>query len=206
MQNFQLSFLFLSSTFVVARSFSVTEFNGRNDLRFRLFYEHQSIVQWSNVDARTNWIHVENARVRHQLECFLRSIFSFFSHRNGLFYYRAHRVKLRDADVFWKRSPQDFCQGSARFFFQLIKFRNCFFLLGSDLDNRTRLNYTTQFLGVQYFLDLSIIEYITDIALGPSSVKTSTMFRFDFLLFVFSDSFETFRLSWSLFGSVTYWF
>ena len=37
-------------------------------------------------------------------------------------------------------------------------------------DNSTTLNYTTQFLGVQYFVDLSIIEYATGITPDVSSV------------------------------------
>ncbi|CAF1258424.1 unnamed protein product [Rotaria sp. Silwood1] len=66
---------------------------------------------------------------------------------NGLTYYRAQQVKLYESDYFWKRSPEDYCQ-----------------------DNKTMLNYTTQFLGVQYFIDLSIIEYATNINQSISSI------------------------------------
>jgi len=67
---------------------------------------------------------------------------------NGLYYYRVQQVKLKTADVYWKRSPQDFCQ-----------------------ENRTWANYTTQFLGVQYFLDLSIIEFVTSSSPSIGSVS-----------------------------------
>ncbi|CAF2937617.1 unnamed protein product [Rotaria sp. Silwood2] len=66
---------------------------------------------------------------------------------NGLTYYRAQQVKLSESDYFWKRSPEDYCQ-----------------------DNKTAINYTTQFLGVQYFIDLSIIEYTTSISQSISSI------------------------------------
>lgn len=82
--------------------------------------------------------------------------------RNGLFYYRAQQVKLKDSDVYWKRSPEDYCQGEQMNFFWKLTF--------VFEDNSTLLNYTTQFLGVQYFLDLSIIEYVTNMSLSPSSV------------------------------------
>jgi hypothetical protein len=32
--------------------------------------------------------------------------------RNGLSYYRAQQIKLKDTDVYWKRSPEDICHGS----------------------------------------------------------------------------------------------
>jgi len=38
-------------------------------------------------------------------------------------------------------------------------------------DRSTTANYTSQFLGVQYFIDLSIIQYATSIAPDPSSVS-----------------------------------
>ncbi|CAF2146243.1 unnamed protein product [Rotaria magnacalcarata] len=66
---------------------------------------------------------------------------------NGLTYYQAQRVKLAASDYLWRRAPEDFCQ-----------------------DNKTILNYTTQFLGVQYFVDLSIIQYVTNINQSESSV------------------------------------
>ncbi|CAF1026567.1 unnamed protein product [Didymodactylos carnosus] len=54
----------------------------------------------------------------------------------GATYYRAQRTMLLDNDIFWKRAPEDFCQSNA-----------------------SMLNYQTAFLGVQYFIDLAIIEY-----------------------------------------------
>ena len=39
------------------------------------------------------------------------------------------------------------------------------------VDNKTWVNYTTQFLGVQYYVDLSIIEYVTSINQNASSVR-----------------------------------
>jgi hypothetical protein len=41
----------------------------------------------------------------------------------------------------------------------------------SIIDNRTIVNYTTQFLGVQYFVDLSIIQYATNVSQNESSVS-----------------------------------
>ncbi|UJR17400.1 hypothetical protein I4U23_004295 [Adineta vaga] len=67
---------------------------------------------------------------------------------NGLSYYRAQQVKLNDKDLLWKRAPEDICQ-----------------------DNSTWINYTTQFLGVQYFIDLSIIEYVTKTNQTSSSIR-----------------------------------
>jgi hypothetical protein len=40
------------------------------------------------------------------------------------------------------------------------------------LDNRTWANYTTQFLGVQYFVDLAIIQYLTAIVPDNDSVRS----------------------------------
>ncbi len=45
-----------------------------------------------------------------------------------------------------------------------------------NLDNKTILNYTTQFLGVQYFVDLSIIQYVTSITPSISSVSSICFF------------------------------
>ncbi|CAF4566841.1 unnamed protein product [Rotaria sp. Silwood1] len=67
---------------------------------------------------------------------------------NDPYYYRAQQVKLNENDIFWKRSPEDFCQG-----------------------NTTFANYTTQFLSIQYFVDLSIIQYVTSITPNSSSVQ-----------------------------------
>jgi hypothetical protein len=41
----------------------------------------------------------------------------------------------------------------------------------SIIDNTTIANYTTQFLGVQYFVDLAIIQYVTNISPNGSSVS-----------------------------------
>ena len=43
------------------------------------------------------------------------------------------------------------------------------------LDNTTWVNYTTQFLGMQYFLDLSIIEYVTNT--NPNIASVSSIHR-----------------------------
>ncbi|UJR09005.1 hypothetical protein I4U23_013254 [Adineta vaga] len=66
---------------------------------------------------------------------------------NGLRYYRAQLIKPAMKDFLWKRSPEDLCQ-----------------------DNTTSANYTTQFLGIQYFIDLSIIQYVTNISPNESSI------------------------------------
>ncbi|CAF1233873.1 unnamed protein product [Adineta ricciae] len=66
---------------------------------------------------------------------------------NGLRYYRPQLVRPPMKDFLWKRAPEDYCQ-----------------------DNTTTLNYTTQFLGIQYFIDLSIIQYITGANPDQSSV------------------------------------
>jgi hypothetical protein len=47
------------------------------------------------------------------------------------------------------------------FIHRLIPFRS---------DKDLTINYTSQFLGVQYFIDLSIIQYATNITQNPSSV------------------------------------
>ncbi|CAF3684827.1 unnamed protein product [Rotaria sp. Silwood1] len=68
-------------------------------------------------------------------------------HRNGSYYYRAQSVKI-DPNIYrWKRSPKDFCR-----------------------DISTTTMYTSQFLGIQYFIDLSIIQYSTNISQNPSSI------------------------------------
>lgn len=41
----------------------------------------------------------------------------------------------------------------------------------SIVANQTIVNYTTQFLGVQYFVDLSIIQYVTNVNQNESSVS-----------------------------------
>lgn len=53
-------------------------------------------------------------------------------------------------------------------FNQIYCFINDRFLIS---DNTTTLNYTTQFIGVQYFVDLSIIQYVTNINQSESSVS-----------------------------------
>jgi hypothetical protein len=55
----------------------------------------------------------------------------------------------------------------SRYLFRFFYFINYL----SILDNTTRINYTTQFLGIQYFVDLSIIEYVTNINQSESSVS-----------------------------------
>ncbi|CAF3425854.1 unnamed protein product [Rotaria socialis] len=60
---------------------------------------------------------------------------------NGSYYYRAQSVKINPNIYRWKRSPEDFCQ-----------------------DNSTTAMYNTAFLGIQYFIDLSIIQYSTNIS------------------------------------------
>ena len=85
-------------------------------------------------------------------------------YRNGLRYYRAQQVKINREDLLWKRSPEDYCQGNQLTIYLLY--------LLFILDNTTTLNYTTQFLGVQYFVDLSIIQYVTNINPDISSVRT----------------------------------
>ncbi|CAM4954605.1 unnamed protein product [Rotaria socialis] len=62
-------------------------------------------------------------------------------HENGSYYYRAQSVKINPNIYRWKRSPEDFCQ-----------------------DNSTTAMYNTAFLGIQYFIDLSIIQYSTNIS------------------------------------------
>jgi hypothetical protein len=42
--------------------------------------------------------------------------------------------------------------------------------ISSRLDRSTNANYTTQFLGVQYFVDVSIVQYATNIPQNLSSV------------------------------------
>ena len=87
--------------------------------------------------------------------------------RNGLNYYRAQQVKLYDNDILWKRAPEDICQGWKE---HIDCEKNEFEYFFSSIDNTTWVNYTTQFLGVQYFVDLSIIEYVTNINQSESSV------------------------------------
>ncbi|CAF3058558.1 unnamed protein product [Rotaria sp. Silwood2] len=66
---------------------------------------------------------------------------------NGSYYYRAQSVKI-DPNIYrWKRAPEDFCR-----------------------DTSTTTMYTSQFLGIQYFIDLSIIQYSTNISQDPSSI------------------------------------
>ncbi len=43
--------------------------------------------------------------------------------------------------------------------------------MSSYSDTTTTANYTGQFLGVQYFIDLSIIQYVTNINQSESSVS-----------------------------------
>ncbi|CAF4617859.1 unnamed protein product [Rotaria socialis] len=66
---------------------------------------------------------------------------------NGSYYYRAQSVKINPNIYRWKRSPEDFCQ-----------------------DNSTTAMYNTAFLGIQYFIDLSIIQYSTNISQNSLSI------------------------------------
>ncbi|CAF2548505.1 unnamed protein product [Rotaria sp. Silwood2] len=59
---------------------------------------------------------------------------------NGPYYYHAESVKISGNDYLWKRSPEDFCQDKSSFDY-----------------------YTYRFVGIQYFIDLSIIQYVTKI-------------------------------------------
>ena len=85
--------------------------------------------------------------------------------RNGLQYYRAQQVKIPTKDLYWKRSPEDYCQGLITNY--LLPTHTSFFL-----DTTTTVNYTTQFLGVQYFVDLAIIQYVTGNTPSISSVSS----------------------------------
>ncbi|CAF0848696.1 unnamed protein product [Rotaria sordida] len=58
---------------------------------------------------------------------------------NGPYYYHAQSVKISENDYLWKRSLEDFCQDKS----------------SSDY-------YTYRFVGIQYFMDLSIIQYVTN--------------------------------------------
>ncbi|CAF2071729.1 unnamed protein product [Rotaria magnacalcarata] len=66
---------------------------------------------------------------------------------NGPYYYRAQSVKINPNIYRWKRSPDDFCQ-----------------------DNSTTAMYSTAFLGIQYFIELSIIQYSTNISQNSLSI------------------------------------
>ncbi|CAF2249794.1 unnamed protein product [Rotaria magnacalcarata] len=66
---------------------------------------------------------------------------------NGPYYYRAQSVKINPNIYRWKRSPEDFCQ-----------------------DNSTTAMYSTAFLDIQYFIDLSIIQYSTNISQNSLSM------------------------------------
>ncbi|CAF3881561.1 unnamed protein product [Rotaria sordida] len=74
-------------------------------------------------------------------------VYTLRMQENGSYYYRAQSIKI-DPNIYrWKRSPEDFCQ-----------------------DTSTTTLYTSQFLGIQYFIDLSIIQYSTNISQNPSSI------------------------------------
>jgi hypothetical protein len=62
----------------------------------------------------------------------------------------------------------------------LIKFFVALIII-FPLDNTTTVNYTTQFLGVQYFVDLSIIQYATNINQSVSSVSLFDL-SYDFFI------------------------
>lgn len=66
-------------------------------------------------------------------------------------------------------------------------------------ERSTTTNYTGQFLGVQYFIDLSIIQYATSIAQDPSSVNVFLklyIINFDDVLYAdISQSFWLSRIS-----------
>ncbi|CAF3926709.1 unnamed protein product [Rotaria sordida] len=74
-------------------------------------------------------------------------VYTLRMQENGSYYYRAQSIKI-DPNIYrWKRSPEDFCQ-----------------------DTSTTTLYTSQFLGIQYFIDLSIIQYSTNISQNPLSI------------------------------------
>ena len=84
--------------------------------------------------------------------------------RNGPFYYRAQYVKLSADDYLWKRSPEDFC--TSKFLRQKFKATfNRFHLK----ETTSFANYTTRFVGVQYSVDMSIIQYATSVAQSLTS-------------------------------------
>ncbi len=56
-----------------------------------------------------------------------------------------------------------------RYVFIFVFYASRSILFRSDKD--LTINYTSQFLGVQYFIDLSIIQYATNITQDPSSVN-----------------------------------
>ncbi len=83
---------------------------------------------------------------------------------SGQYTYHAQSAVIDVNTYLWQRAPEDFCQGiylSLYFIDQSIYFRS---------DRSVTANYTNQFLGVQYFIDLSIIQYATNITQDSSSV------------------------------------
>ncbi|CAM4944466.1 unnamed protein product [Rotaria socialis] len=65
---------------------------------------------------------------------------------NGPNYFHAQSVKISPNDYLWKRAPEDFCQ---------------------DISSINL--YISQFVGIQYFIDMSIIQYVTNAAQNLSS-------------------------------------
>ncbi|CAF1445504.1 unnamed protein product [Didymodactylos carnosus] len=65
---------------------------------------------------------------------------------NGVFNYRAEKRLVDKFDILWKNSPEYYCQ---------------------NIQNTA--NYTGQFLGLQYLIDLAIIEYSTTIPMNDLS-------------------------------------
>ena len=79
----------------------------------------------------------------------------------------------------WKLQPKISTGNSRRKRTVKVSYQYIYFQTSSHsllfLDNTTSINYTTQFLGVQYFVDLAIIQYITGNT--PSISSVSKFFR-----------------------------
>ena len=82
-----------------------------DDLRLRLLHQHQCFLYRSIVDARSSAVHPAHARVGFQTRGRDREKHPILIDRNGLNYYRAQQVKLNNNDIFWKRAPEDYCEG-----------------------------------------------------------------------------------------------
>ncbi len=84
---------------------------------------------------------------------------------SGDYTYNAQTAVIDPNTYLWKRAPEDYCRGIVIWLKE--------FHISLCLDTTTTANYTGQFLGVQFFVDLSIIQYATSTVQDPSSVNLS---------------------------------
>lgn len=161
---------FSSRSYSKSTDLIVAKYNIGRNLCIRLFHKYSCCMYHSVCHTRSSWIYPTNARVSSIVPILIdRDVASI----------PVEMVWIIIVHNWWKL-PRKICIGNVlpKIIAKVYPINSFLFYPHLSLfiysDNRTRNNYTTQFLGIQYFVDLAIIQYVTNIAPSVSSVRFSS--------------------------------